>query len=307
MAGLVLVPASPAYAANNAPTAPTLLTPAPGGGVNGSVGQFFTVLATDPNGDLYSVVITVSGTPNIGGSFSTFFETNTVPSNQEATGTPTLPIPPGSYTWSATATDVHYDATESTVSVLPGTTVTPAALSELTGPASASQAFTVSVPPTFGAGEVNGDVSFMDPGLPPLGAPCSETDFTVTGNLVDPTVNGSAGVVFNIAGNEYIGSLVISGTGHGDCANASAGSGSLTITGIGTGEGGSIRCDVNGHFVRVLSHVDLALPGTCTVNSLPVANVMFRSEVEFRPDPGQGVSSPVTHAIFAGYFSLLPA
>ena len=291
---VLALPASPAAAVNSAPSSPVLVSPVVGGGLNGGPGQLFTVRSTDPEGDPYFATVMVSG-----GTLTNSFVTSVSPSGMHSTGSPPLPIGPGTYTWTAMATDIPTDRS-----------TTP-----LNSSWSTPQSFTVSSPPTAGAGQVSGEVTFAGTGLPGSLKPCATTSFTLTSDLVDPTLpDVNSGVVINIQGHEYAGPMKLSGTGTGACANASAGSGTISVTATDVEPSpGSISCSVSGYFTRLLADVTLSLGGTCTINGITTAPVNFRAQTEFRPDRGAGdgtvlgVDQSVTHALFAGYFSVVPS
>lgn len=304
LTSLLVVPPPAAHAAP--PTAPTPVAPPNGGQINGGPGQLFTVRATDPDGGFYTATITAAGTNTLGTSVTRTFRTSVGPSGSEVTGTPPQPLPAGSYTWSAVATDV--DPTTSTIAVTPTTDVNPKVGSD--SPPSAVWTVEVKSPANIGAGQVSGEVTYTNPGgLPGALSPCAETTFDIGTTVVEPTVDGvSNGIVLNIAGSQYAGSFKITGSGTGDCANALAGSGSLSVSITGTGPtNGNINCSLTGGYARVLSDVGVAVAGSCTINGLTTGNVNFRGQVAFRADPGQGLTSPVTHAVFAGYFTVTAA
>lgn len=279
-----LAGAPPAHA-SNAPSTPELITPTAGGSVNGGPGQLFTVRAVDPQGDPYQATIEVT-TANA--TFS--FDTAWAQSNTEATGTPSpqTPIPPGTHTWRARAKDLSGNLSAT----------------------SAARSFTVSPPPNNGVGQVSGEVLFGGAGQPGILQDCAETTFTI-GNTVttNPTTvdEASNGIILNISGSVYSGPFSLSGTGQGACANAVAGSGTLAVEVTGQGPtGGRIHCSLSGHFARVLANVEVALSGVCTINNNRTGNVIFRAQVLFRPDPGQGLTTPVMRAVFAGFFTVTP-
>lgn len=297
LVGSLIATIEPAHAAG--PSTPVLVSPVSGGGVNGGPGQLFTVRATDPNGDPYYATVEVSG-----GTLTTTFTTSVAPSGQEATGTPPLPVAPGTtWMWRARAT------TETDTSATPvGTTVVTQHSAW-----SAWQTFTVSSPPTFGAGAVSGQVAFQDP-LPGAIKPCAVTNFTFNSTLNSTVDDADAGAVINIQGHAFTGRIDLSGIGTGACANASAGSGTVTVTGTGFDPAvGTLSCSLSGYFVRLLSYTNLSLGGTCGLGGTTTAPVNFKADVLFRPDQGAGdgqvlgVDQSVTHALFAGSFTVTPA
>jgi len=274
-------PARPA-SATTAPTTPQLISPEEGEALYGGPGQLFTVKSTDPQGDQYKATIEVtSGT----GTTSTF-DTLPAPSGSRATGTPTSPVLPGVYTWRARSTD----------------------LSGNTSAWSSGRMFAVAPPPNTGVGQGSGDVTYDGDGQPGVLQNCAATTFTLSPRLAsDPATveNVSSGIIINIAGSEYVGPFTFTGGGTGDCANATAGSGTLYAQVTGRGPtGGRLDCSVTGRFARVLSVVDATMVGPCTINSFATGTAVFRVQAVFRPDPGQGLTAPVRHAIFVAYFTV---
>lgn len=280
--GAVLSPPSAASASGQEPSIPLLVSPAAGAGVNGGPGQLFTVQSSDPQGDTYKATIRVLQ----GTSVVRTFDTAYAKSGDQATGSPTLPVPEGTYSWTARAIDLGGNGS---VEATP-------------------QTFTVNKPPNVGAGQVSGGVTFADPGQPGLLQTCATTSFTIDDTLTADVPAVSNGIVLNVSGSEYAGPFVLTGTGIGDCANAVAGSGTLSlhVEGSVPNTGSSLTCDVAGTFARVLSDVSVAVSGTCRINGFTVGNVNFRGQTEFRPDPGQGLTTEIHHATFAGYFTVTP-
>lgn len=86
--------------ANNAPAAPTLIAPADGKAFGLGEAMTFTVRATDPDGNPYRGTVIVRQ----GGIEVARFPTAVALSGQDSTGA--VQLPPGSYTWTAFATDV---------------------------------------------------------------------------------------------------------------------------------------------------------------------------------------------------------
>src|SRR5688500_5302700 len=168
---LVAMP-EPAHAAG--PSTPVLVSPSNGGSVNSGPGQLFTVRATDANGDPYFATVEVSS--------GISFTTTVAPAGQDSTGTPTTPIPPGTWTWRAKATTKADTSTSP-----PGGTVT-----DTSSGWSAWQSFTVQ----GGA-----------PSAPELVAPAS-----------GGAVNGGPGQLFTVRatdpeGDAYTATVEVSVTG----------------------------------------------------------------------------------------------
>jgi hypothetical protein len=99
--------------------------------------------------------------------------------------------------------------------------------------------------------------------------------------------------------------LTFSGSGGSACENAEQGNGPITISATGDD---SVKCPtLTGRYIRVLSHVDVTAAGGCTINGVP-AQISFTFQGGFVPtNPGEGVTSPVTSAIFAGAVAVFPA
>jgi RHS repeat-associated protein len=154
-----------ALPANNAPAVPTLISPATSAAFGPNDPQVFTINTTDPDGDPYigTITITNSGTGTI-----TTVITSPAPTGQNSSGAAVPPLAPGSYTWSATATD---------------------AKGARSG-ASSSRSFTVSAPPANNAPNVPALVS------PANGATFAPTDpQTFTINTTDPDGDPYTGTV----------------------------------------------------------------------------------------------------------------
>lgn len=284
MATLVVLtlfsPARPA-SATTAPTTPELISPEEGEALYFGEGQLFTVQSTDPQGDAYKATIEVTA-----GTGTTTFDTLVSPSGSRATGTPSSPILPGVHAWRARSTD----------------------LSGNTSAWSLARTFAVDPPPNTGAGQGSGDVTYDGDGQPGVLQNCAATTFTLSPRLAnEPTTveNVSSGIIINIAGSRYVGPFTFTGGGTGDCANATAGSGTLHADVTGRGPTGStLDCSVTGRFARVLSAVDATMTGPCTINNFATGTAVFRVQALFRPDPGQGLTTPVRHAIFLAYFTV---
>lgn len=92
-------------AEDHRPSTPVLLAPADGAEMPFGEPHRFRVNATDPDVDPYRAVVTVSDAAT--SEVVAGFETLPAPSGVDSTGTPDAPLPPGSYTWTATAVDVR--------------------------------------------------------------------------------------------------------------------------------------------------------------------------------------------------------
>lgn len=172
-----------------------------------------------------------------------------------------------------------------------------------------------------GGGVLTGDVAFapgklipraINPNNPTVTEPCAQTSFTLTGSTL------SASLVLNSAFTGHFGEIVISGYGGAGCETALGGSGSLTLTDVrGTGPTNSkIECanpatgtTLRGGYTRTATDVEAVLGGTCIINGPPgfSAPVLFSFHGQFEPEPGQGLTAPVSQAKFQGVFAVEPA
>lgn len=156
-------------------------------------------------------------------------------------------------------------------------------------------------PPNVGGGPVTGAVTFVDStGVPPGGAPCASTSFVFDGSSESAWVNGS--------GTAYAGRLSITANGGSDCETATTGAGDITVWASGTSAVGRLECGpLAGTFTRVLTDVTVTVNGDCVINDFPAIRIAFVAKGEFVPTtPGEGLTSPVTAALFAGAFAVLP-
>jgi hypothetical protein len=170
-------------------------------------------------------------------------------------------------------------------------------------------ATTASASSNIGGGPIAGTVSF-NPGayIPPPGAPCAPTSFSLNGVSTEA-------FVLNTVGTEYIGPVTITGNGGSTCEGASTGGGNLTLTyvqGFGPTEG-RLDCanptagtTISGTYLRIGTAVTATLHGSCKVNDFP-ANVNFIFHGQFIPtNSGGGVTAPISAATFAGPFTVTP-
>lgn len=163
----------------------------------------------------------------------------------------------------------------------------------------------------IGGGEASGTVA-ADPGkgVPPLGAPCAPTAFTITGTT-------SEAFAFNTGLFAYAGPITFVGKTSATCEGTSSGFGLLELTsvkGSGLTPGNSINCadpatgtKLTGGFTRNGSIVNAVVGGTCIVVGTPApVQVFFRGN--FAPtNTGGGVVEPITTGVFAGPFVISPA
>ena len=153
-----------------------------------------------------------------------------------------------------------------------------------------------------GGGSVTGTVAFTNTGgVPVATAPCRGTTFTLSGR--------ATGIVLNTVLSGHAGDITLSGGGGSTCENAGTAAGtSLTINAIGVGPTGSrVSCSLAGSFVRVAAAVLVDVSGSCSVNYHPAGRVRFLAEVVFTPTVGDGITSNIRAASFAGAFSVIPA
>jgi hypothetical protein len=261
--------------ADSAPAAPFLIAPASGATISANAPQVFTIEAIDPDGDPYSGAVTVSDAQS--GRLFVAFSTVPAASGQSSSATPTVPLPPGTYTWTASATDLFGND----------------------GPPAASQPFTVAGAPDAGGGALTGSVSFSQP-IPPTGEPCAQTSFTLTGT--------SAASVVSFAQAEFTGPLTVTGSGGGSCETAGTGGGSLVLSADGLGvTGTTIHCpQLSGSYFRAGTDVTATVSGPCTLNGTETDSLTIDAKVQFVPSGG-GAGRPVQSADFHGAFAVSPA
>ncbi|MHB2023671.1 MAG: hypothetical protein ACYCO3_10125 [Mycobacteriales bacterium] len=158
----------------------------------------------------------------------------------------------------------------------------------------------------LGGGAARGAVSFAPGyGIPPLGAPCTATEFDLNGSATT--------LVLNTIIDGYLGSVNLNGSGSSGCESTSGGSGALALsaTTAYAPTGSTVSCiDLSGSYTRTGTDVVASLLGTCTVNNLPGVPVNFIFHGEFLPNNlanGAGTAGQITSATFAGAFAVLPA
>jgi hypothetical protein len=154
-----------------------------------------------------------------------------------------------------------------------------------------------------GSGAVKGEIRYGEGGVPPLGAPCRPTSFS----LHETVAYGS---VAHENFTAFVGAVQITGTGSAVCETASAGDGNLTllVKGFGTvNPNSTIHCLLTGSFIRVLNQASVLVGGYCTINGVTTsAPVLFKAEITLAPNgTGAGVTSPVMSATFAGDFAVV--
>ena len=261
--------------ANTAPGTPTLVSPRSGATLSADAPQVFTIEATDADGDPYSGTVTVTDAST--GRLVVVFSTALAPSGQSSSGSPSVPLPSGSYMWTASASDVFGN----------------------TGLQATSEPFTVAGAPDAGGGAVSGSVSFSEP-IPAVGQSCAPTSFSLTGN--------SVASVISFAQSEYTGPINFTGSGGSSCETAASGAGSLDLSVQGLGvTGTTLSCPaLSGSYSRVGSDVTVTVDGLCTLNGTETDPVSLAAKVEFAPASG-GVGQPVTTATFDGAFAVSPS
>lgn len=155
-----------------------------------------------------------------------------------------------------------------------------------------------------GGGTIMGAVTFTNAGgLPPVGAPCANTTFSLHHVVAHA-------FVLNTVITGYAGDVTLNGSGAGTCENATLGMGTVTVTGNGlvATTGSSISCPtLTGTYIRVLTELTTVLFGNCSVNNFPMAKVTFIAEVNFLPDNlGADIDDPIFTATFQGGFTVSP-
>jgi hypothetical protein len=258
---------------NRPPGTPLRVSPADGHRFKHGEAQRFTVAVFDPDLDPYTARVTVRDADTQAVEFQG--DTHAAPSGVQATAVAAPPLPPGTYTWSARATDVR----------------------GAVGPESASATFEVGQPAAAGAGGVVGDLDYDEPGLPRIA--CAPTSFDVDAQagaaLVDVVVSGFAGP------------LTLTGSGESPCEDATLGFGTLTLTGAGVAPNGAqISCPVvQGPYTRVGSELVATLTGECIVNGFDTGPLTWTYSVQAVPvSTGAGTTAPITRTTFNGTFAV---
>lgn len=276
IAVVVAGPAPAAASIGEPPAAPTLLTPPPGWVFSFTAVQLFSVIASDPDNEPYTAVITVRDAQDA--SVKRIFATHASPSSVKASGVPVPPLPPGNYVWSAQAMDAT------------------GGLSAM----STTSSFAVASPPTAGAGVLVGTITYEGDGV--SHGSCESTAFHLQA--------ASAGVIAHGSLVGFAGHLTVTGSGGSSCENASYGAGPLTLTLVGTGPTESaLRCSsVTGTYLRVAAVFTIQVQGGCTVNQFPAQNVRFTAVLAFTPtEPGGGVVRAFDEAAVAGPYTVVPS
>jgi len=154
---------------------------------------------------------------------------------------------------------------------------------------------------TVGVGVVTGLVSFSGAGVPAVGQNCIPTSFQFSGT--------SQPVIFSLPAGEYVGSVGVYGSGGSNCENAGFASGSVTVTVVSYANivGSGVSCPAMAeNYLRVGPNVLLQGSGDCTLDGRSTPGVQLLVDGEFAPSSvGQGVTGPITGAVFAAGFALL--
>lgn len=281
VASIALGALTPAAWANSAPAAPALIWPSSGATINADTPQVFTIAADDPDEDAYTGNVTIR---NAAGDVIFRFVTLPAPSGQHSSGTPLLSFPPGSYTWTASATDVHGNE----------------------GPQAPSQPFTIAGASDLGGGSVTGSMSFTQPiprsidsGSPLTPPACATTAFSVSGF--------SAAGIATLAQTAFVGPFTFSGSGGSTCETAALGSGSLQLSLHGVGvASATLDCPtLSGGYTRTGTDMHAVLGGTCTINER-TDSLILDLRVELVPTGGGG-TQPTTATRFDGAYLVSPA
>jgi len=170
-----------------------------------------------------------------------------------------------------------------------------AALALAATPASAASA---------GGGLVEGTVSIPG-GIPVITAVCGTTSYTFASTAL-------VGAFVTSGGGAYAGLINVNANGGSSCENTQGGSGSVNVTSCTAGAvalppGATISCSLSGAFLRVgpiviiVSPISASLNGSCTINGSG-ANCSVSVAAVFVPTAGNGVTTPITSAQFAGAY-----
>jgi hypothetical protein len=264
---------APAAGADVGPDAPSLVSPTNGETLIANTAQLFTIQASDPDGDPYSAWATViDATTDV---VVATFRTTPAPSGENSVGTPNFPLPPGTYKWTATASDVSGNAS----------------------PSAAEERFSVVGGSDVGGGAFTGSVSYS-PALPSLTAnACVATTFSVSASSVDALVT--------TAPAEFAGFINFTGTGNSaSCDNTQHGAGTVTLTAEGVGVlGTTLSCpQLDGTYLRLGMHMIANVRGTCAINSTSDP-ISLAFGVNLLPSGGEGVTEPLAVAESAGAFT----
>jgi hypothetical protein len=264
---------APAAAADPAPGAPTLVSPTNGETLSANSVQLFTIQASDPDGDPYSGWVSVTNATT--GVVVATFRTTPAPSGQNSVGAPNAPLGPGTYTWTATASDVIGN----------------------TSPSATPQTFSVSGASNVGTGAFTGSVSYS-PALPALtDGTCVATTFSVSASSADGLITSAPAL--------FAGFINFSGSGSSTCENTEHGTGTMTLSAQGLGAlGTTLSCpQLGGTYLRLGMHLIANDRGVCTINSI-TDSISFSFVANLVPSAGAGVTGPIATAGFDGAFTV---
>lgn len=260
-----LVGVTETAAANVPPSTPTLVAPASGATLSADGPQLFSIRTADPDGDPYAGWVTVTSAAT--GRVVTRFATTPSSSGETSSGIPFMPLPPGSYLWSASASDLPLGAAS---------------------PESGSRSLTVAGSSNLGGGAFTGTVSQSAP-PPPLGGTCRSTSFSVNAT--------AAAAVVTFAPTEFLGFLNFNGSGGSSCETFATGTGTLQLSASGLGVGATtLTCSsLTGAYTRVGPHVRALVSGACTLNGTGTDTVSF------------DIEATLADGAFDGEFTVSPA
>ena len=246
---------------NDAPGAPTPVSPAEGHGFAHGDPQTFALSAVDPDGDPYTATVTIrDGATN--GVVATM-DTTPAPSGDVSHAVRVPPLPEGTYTWSAQARDVLHVA----------------------GPESPTRTFHVGRPAVVGSGKASGRLAYAEPGIP--AGSCVATAFDV--QLDAQTAIVDAAIV------GYVGPLQLAGSGTSACEDRSMGSGPLTLSVTGTSlTQSTMSCPaLSGSFTRVGVVFTGEVAGGCHINAFPTGRTTWTVTASAVPmDATNGTNAP---------------
>lgn len=163
-----------------------------------------------------------------------------------------------------------------------------------------------------GAGVVTGGVTITTPatGIPVATAAPVATTYTFTSTVI----TGNLTVTSGTSAATYNGLVAVTASGGSASENAAGGTGTVTITALaGTDPtGATIALAASpaptGHFLRLGTNVDVELRFSVTITppigpAITGGTIVTLRSAQFVPTSGNGVTTPVTAATFAGSYA----
>jgi hypothetical protein len=146
---------------------------------------------------------------------------------------------------------------------------------------------------TAGAGVMVGTLTYTTGGVPIPPHSCQASTFSLTATS-SSNVPGGGAIVVELPGNEFVGTLTVSGTSMDSfCTTTEDEFGSIpsiNISGFNPVTTSTLSCvPQSSGFDRVLTHLHVAYQGTCSVNGHSPVGALVALELEMTP---QNPSSP---------------